>query len=137
VLPDLSGEEPQFARIRDYIWDGTGAGPARPVRQLDRQVCGELQGGYRPKYWAHILGAARTYRRIVAYAQFFIGPRALPLPFEIDIGPNPAVLITPPERRGHLFIMDPAVKAAGYDGVMDNLLTTTYIIPVGFTFTGR
>jgi hypothetical protein len=136
VFPDLTGQEAQFDLVRNYIWQGSGGGPKRPVRQLTRQIVGELQRGHRPRYWAHILGASRTSTLIVAHAQFFVGPRSLPLPFEIFIGANPAVLYMPPERRGHLFIMDPAARETGHAGVMESLFTTTYIIPVALTFTG-
>ncbi len=129
----LTGLEPEFTRIREYIWSGAGGGRARPVRHLERQVYDNLRMGYRPKYWSHILGVDRTYRRIVAYAQFFIGPRSLPSPYEIEIGANPARMFSPPDRRAHLFVMDPAAAADGFIGVMEDALVTPYIIPVGFT----
>jgi hypothetical protein len=134
VFPDLTGMEWQFNKIKHYIWTGAGGGRRRPVRQLEQQFLANFRMGQRPRYWSHILAADRLPQVIVAHVQFFASRRSSPLPFRVAIGRNPARIVgSMPDRRAHLFVMDPAVAGDGYAGIMEDAQVSRYIIPVGFT----
>lgn len=118
MFPDLTGLEPEFAPIRDFIWSGGNAD--RFVRQRADQFVENFRRGARPTHWMHILAVVRWYERIVAYAQFFAGPHSLPPPYEVLIGRDPSRIMRPVERRAHQFvILDPAAPA-GIVGRMED-----------------
>jgi hypothetical protein len=131
IFPELSGNEPEFRAIREYVWDGSGAGSGRPIHQRSRQFVDDFERGMRPTHWMHVLGAERSYGRVVAYAQFFAGSRFMPLPYEIRIGRNPARVALPPERRVRLFVQTNDPDAKGLDGLMEDPSVTQFIKPVG------
>src|SRR5262249_5710878 len=127
----------EFRAIREYIWSGRGAGLDRPIQQRERQFVDQFDRGMRPTHWMHVLGAERSYERIVAYAQFFTGPRFMPLPYEIRIGMNRARIALPPERRARLFIQPDDPGAKGLDGLMEAPPVTQFIKPVGLVVPRR
>lgn len=118
MFPDLTGLESEFAPIREFIWSGGDAD--RFVRQRADQFIENFRRGARPTHWMHILAVVRSYEGIVAYAQFFTGPRSLPPPYEVLIGRDPSRIVKPVERRAHQFvILDPAAPA-GLVGRMED-----------------
>ncbi|MFQ5914892.1 MAG: hypothetical protein ACE5JS_17125 [Nitrospinota bacterium] len=118
MFPDVTGLEPEFAPIRDFIWNGGDAD--RFVRQRADQFVENFRRGQRPTHWMHILAVVRTHERVTAYGQFFAGPRSLPPPYEVMIGRDPSRIVRPTERRAHQFvILDPAVTA-GVAGRMED-----------------
>jgi hypothetical protein len=125
MLPDLTGHEPEFAAVRDFIRAG---GDSRSfVRQRDDHVFVNFQSGLRPVDWSHILCVERSYLGIVAFAQFFVGPRSLPPVYEIRLGLNPARIIVPVERKAHIFLYPSDEAGIGPNGIMDYLCPSTIV----------
>jgi hypothetical protein len=133
AFPALSGEEREFQRVRDYIWAGQGAGHDRPVRQRASQFCLNFSRGERPRCWMHVLGVEKSYIYVVAHVQLFAGPNCMPLPYQVNIGTNPARIDTRLERQARVFALDPL---DGFDGVMQETAVNTFVVPVGFTLAG-
>jgi hypothetical protein len=126
-FPDLMGTEPDFEPIKDYIWTGSNAD--RFVTQESAQFVHHFRHGYRPTKWMHILAVERTYNSIVAHAQFFAGPRSLPLPYRIWIGRNPSRIDRHPELRAHNYvILDPTANS-GAVGIMEDAQPLQYVRP--------
>ncbi len=123
MFPDLSGMEPEFAAIKDFIW--TGGDVDQFVRQRQDQFVENFRRG-EPTQWMHILAVERTYNGILGHAQFFAGPQTLPPPYLIRIGRDPARVVRPVERHAHQFvILDPASAT----GVMVDAEPLQYIRP--------
>jgi hypothetical protein len=62
VFPELTGMEPQFSDIKQFIWDGTGDAD-RFVRQGSEQFVANFNASEQPTDWMHVLAAAaRTWR---------------------------------------------------------------------------
>lgn len=122
MWPDLAGTEPEFDRIRGFVWEGTGGGI---VRQLPHQFMANFATG-RPTHWMHILGVRRDYQRITAYVQCFAGPRCLPPPFEVEVGRDPARVMVRPEWRAHMFVYTDPMAGRG---VMADAQPANRIIP--------
>ena len=116
TFPTVTGEEQEFARIRDYIWAGTGGGRDRPVQRMPDQFWGEFRRGQRPRCWMHILAVERAYARVLATVQLFAGPGGLPQAYWVDLGRDPARIAMPREVRAHVFALEPV---NGFDGVME------------------
>jgi hypothetical protein len=118
MVPELTGAEPEFASIRDFIWSGGTA--AKFVRQRPDQFVENFRRGARPTHWMHLLAVVRSYERIVGYAQFFAGPGGLPPPFEIWIGRDPSRIVRPVERRAHQFVILNPGTQSGLVGRMED-----------------
>jgi hypothetical protein len=128
AFQELSGTEPEFSEIKQFIWDGTG-GADRFVRQCTEQFIANFEAWECPTEWMHILHVRRTYMAITANAQFFAGPRSLPPGYQVSLGRNPARLHIPEERKAHLFIItDPDAK--GPVGVVEDAQPANLILPV-------
>ncbi len=125
MFPELTGKEPEFAGIKEFIWAGGDAD--RFVRQRPDQFVVNFQRGYRPTHWSHILGVERAYNAIVAYAQFFAGPHCLPPPYEVQIGINPARVIQRIEPHAHQFVITNPTAAGGLVGEMVDLQPVNHL----------
>ncbi len=128
VCPDLSGMEPEFSAIKQFIWDGTGDAD-RFVRQCTDQFVANFKAWERPTEWMHILAVHRTYVRITVNAQFFAGPRSLPPGYEVHLGHNPARLHVRDERKAHLFVITKP-DAEGPVGIVEDANPANLIVPV-------
>ncbi len=107
MFPDLTGLEPEFGPVKDFIWAGTGQVDDF-VRQRPDQFVRNFRT-HRPTKWMHILAVERTYDVILAHAQFFAGPGIVPPPYAIRIGRSPSRIVSRREARAHYFvILDPA-----------------------------
>ena len=127
VFSDLNGLERQFHPIKQFIWEGGHSDHF--VRQQTAQVATNFRKGYRPTHWSHFLTATRDYNQITASAQFFAGPRSMPPPYRIKIGLNPSRIASRTENQAHQFVvLTPAEQAPGYDGVMEDLHPTNYVL---------
>jgi hypothetical protein len=128
VFPELTGMEPEFAAVKQFIWDGTGDAD-RFVRQRTEQFVANFNASERPTEWMHILAARRTYMAITVNAQFFAGPRSLPPGYEVYLGRNPARLDVRPETKAHLFVLTEP-DAEGLVGVAEDANPATVILPL-------
>ena len=126
-FPDLTGLEPEFSPIKQFIWEGGES--ERFVRQDSGQFVENFRRGSRPTQWMHILWVERTYQKIVAHAQFFAGPRSLPPPYTISIGRNPSRIVSRPEQRAHQFVILDPTAASGMVGIMEDAQPAQYITP--------
>ena len=107
MFPELTGLEPEFGSIKDFIWAGTGRADEF-VRQRSDQFVRNFRN-MRPTKWMHILAVERTYEVILAHAQFFAGPGIVPPPYVVRIGRSPSRIVSRREARAHYFvILDPA-----------------------------
>lgn len=125
VLPDLTGFEPEFNAIKQFIWEGGHSN--RFVHKQGEQFVLNFRQGYRPSCWSHILAVTCNYNEIVGYTQFFAGPRSLPLPYRIRIGSNPSRIISRTIQHAHQFIILPQTEKSGYIGVMEDLQPANYV----------
>ena len=100
VFPDLLGTESEFDSIKQFIWSGGEF--SNFIRQRELPVALNVLMGDRPVNWGHILLVDRTYEKLTAFAQFFVGPQAVPPTYEIAIGRNPSIIATS-ETKGHSF----------------------------------
>jgi hypothetical protein len=128
VFPELTGMEPEFSDIKQFIWDGTGK-VDRFVRQRTEQFISNFNAGEAPTEWMHILAARRTYLAITANAQFFAGPRSLPPGYEVYLGRNPARLDVLSETKTHLFVLTEP-DAEGPVGIVEDANPANLILPV-------
>lgn len=126
MFPDLTGLEPQFADIKDFIWSGGDID--RFVRQHLEPFVESFRRGYRPAQWMHILAVRRTPSRTVAYAQFFAGPSILPPCYEVLISKSGSRILTRPELRGHMFVIDDPGGSPGLVGQMVDGMPLNYIL---------
>lgn len=129
MCPDLSGNEREFAAIKEYIWSGKGA---RRVSESEDQVFPNFLHGYRPSCWSHFLYIVRQGGQIFGYAQLFIGPHAMFPPYRVDIGDDPARLYQRPRRYGHQFAMSNPPATSGFIGEMVDLQLVENVSPVLF-----
>jgi hypothetical protein len=130
VFPDLSGLERQFDPIKQFIWEGGQTGHF--VSQENNQYVANFRRGYRPSHWSHILSVTRDYNEIVGRAQFFAGPKSLPPPYRVRVGPNPSKIASRTVQQAHQFVILPSsLRPSGYDGVMENLQPANYVL-LGF-----
>ena len=121
MFPDeLTGHEREFDLIKAFIWSGEG-NVNRFVGQRDDQFLVNFRRGYRPTHWMHILAVERTYTGIVTYAQFFLGPRSMPPPYEVQVGIDPARIARAREWRAHQFVIIDSTAPQGPVGVMEDL----------------
>jgi len=127
MFPDLSGLEREFEPVRRYIWAGDGN--HKFVRQRPDQFVAQFNRGQRPTHWMHILDVARSRSGVVGHAQFFVGPRHMPLPYQVWIGPDPSMLIRPLERFAHQFVILSVAPEGGIVGKMEDFMPARYIIP--------
>lgn len=118
VFPDLTGLEPEFTPIKNFIWTRDESNSF--VRQRPDQFVKNFRRGGRPNRWMHILAVVRSYEGIVAHAQFFAGPRSLPPPFEVSVGAEPSRITKPVERRAHQFVILDPVATSGFVGAMED-----------------
>ncbi len=124
MFPDLTGNETEFAPIKEFIWQGQDLRQARViVTELHHQVFSNFQR-MRPSTWMHILAVERSYSGIIGYAQFFAGPRCLPYPYKVMIGRSPDRIVGRVERRAHQFVISEP------EGIMEDLNPANYVIPV-------
>ena len=93
-------------------------------RQRENSPFANFRLGLRPVNWAHVLLAERTYERITSYAQFFVGPQAMPVTYEVALGCNPSRLVLAPETKGHIFLYPDSAAAAGTPGIISDLRST-------------
>ena len=128
VFPELTGMEPEFSGIKQFIWDGTGDAD-QFVRERKEQFIANFNASERPTDWMHILAARRTYMTITVNAQFFAGPRSLPPGYEVNLGRNPARLDVRPDTKAHLFVLTEP-NADGPAGVVEDANPATLILPV-------
>lgn len=128
VFPELSGMEPEFSQLKQFIWDGSGDAD-QFVRQCKDQFVANFKASERPTEWMHILAVHRTYMAITANAQFFASPRSLPPGYQISVGRNPARLHARDERKAHLFVITKP-DADGPLGVVEDANPANLIIPV-------
>lgn len=126
-FPDLTGLEPDFTPIKEFIWAG-GDGD-RFVRQKSDQFFDNFRRGYQPSHWMHILAVERTYSNIIAHAQFFAGPHSLPPPYQVWIGRNPSRIDRGRELRAHQFVILDPTASSGAVGVMEDAQPAQYIKP--------
>ena len=118
MFPDLTGMEPHFAAIKEFIW--AGGDVERFVRQRSQGFVENFRRGYRPTHWMHMLAVNRTPNEIVAHAQFFAGPFLLPPSYEVSIGRNPSRIISRAEWRAHQFvILDPGASPGPIGKMVD------------------
>ncbi len=127
MFPGLTGMEPEFAPIKEFIWAGGDIN--RFVRQRHDQFLENFRRGARPSHWMHILAVERSYDGIVAHAQFFAGPDMLPPPYQIMIGRDPARVVRPVERHAHQFVILNPSAPAGPIGVMNDTQPAHLIWP--------
>lgn len=125
VFPDLSGSESEFAEIKNFVWNGGGF--ERFVVHHSNPVFGPYYYGYRPNGWCHILAVRRSRGQVVAFAQFFAGPHAMPPTYEIRLGSEPRRLWTPPETKAHIFLYPDPEHGIGPEGLMDDLLPANLV----------
>jgi hypothetical protein len=118
MLPDLTGVEPEFDGIKEFIWNGGERNQF--VVERRRQFIGNFHAGMGPTHWMHVLSVERSHERIVAQAQFFLGPQHLPFPFEVSVGRNPRRVYMPSELLAHMFVYQGQDAPAGVDGVMED-----------------
>ena len=89
--PILRGNDPVFAEIRAFIWDGTGNW--RDLIQLDApQFLPLLRRGYLPVRTSHFFHAVFTRDEARAFVQFFVGPSGLPPPALVRLAVNPLMI---------------------------------------------
>lgn len=124
VMPAFNGNEREFSGIKDFIWNGGKASAF--VRQLDGQFIANFRSA-RVTNWMHILAVTSSFKGIFVYAQFFVGPRCLPPPYQIFIGPNPSPLITRPIRKAHQFVIHHNKETSGFTGEMVDANPANYI----------
>jgi len=128
--PDLTGHEQEFDAIKRYIWEDESSeqNPSRFVKQLSHQFISNFNRGLRFINWTHVLAVERGGGHITAHAQFFAGPRSLPPPYQISIGPDPSSIIKRPRRSAHLYV----ILSAGPDqvptGIMDDANPVNHIL---------
>jgi hypothetical protein len=113
--------------VKQFIWEGGEIDPF--VRQNSGQFVGNFLHGYRPTRWMHILAVERTYQRIVAHAQFFVGPQSLSLPYAVVLGRNPSRIVSRTEQRAHQFVILDPTASSGFVGVMEDAQPAQYIRP--------
>ncbi len=126
MFPELTGLEPEFDEIKEFIWQGGQA--SRYVIQRKDQFITNFKLGYRPTNWMHILAAERSRGHIKAFAQFFAGPHSLSLPYEVKIGRDPTRIHMPPRRYAHEYIVLEAGADTCPKGIMQDAQPTTHIL---------
>ncbi len=126
MYPDLTGFEREFDDIKEFIWNGGNV--ERFVVQRRDQFIANFRLGYRPTNWMHVLASERARGRITVYSQFFVGPRSLPLPYEIKIGRDPARIHTNRQRYAHEYVILEASADNAPRGVMQNASPTNYVL---------
>jgi hypothetical protein len=89
---DFSGTEPQFNDIKRFIF--TGENHTRFVRAIQEPFVEELKNPQAfAKQWSHFLSAQYDYDAVEARMQFFSGPLAKPLTWQVMIGKSPARVV--------------------------------------------
>lgn len=129
MFPDLTGHEYEFSKIKDYIWSGEGE---NFVVEHIKPFVENFNLGYRPTHWMHILAVEKSPDRIIARAQFFVGPRSMPPSYEIKIGKDPRNIIGQPEIRSHQFVITDSQNPSGPIGVMEDAQPITHVITPRF-----
>jgi hypothetical protein len=128
MFRDLTGQEREFDQIKGFIWSGGDID--RFVRQRRPEQVILNWRRERPTHWMHILGAERTYDRIVGWFQPFAGPQSLPPIYEVTIGMDPSRIVRRREQKAHQFVvLDPAA-ADGIVGEMEDLQPANYVRPL-------
>lgn len=122
----LSGLEREFDGIKEFIWNGGKA--SRFVVQQRDQFITNFKQGYRPTQWMHLLAVQRDGSHIVAFAQFFVGPNSISLPYQVQIGRDPSRLWSRPERRAHQFVILEADPGKTPQGVMQDANPINYMV---------
>ncbi len=112
-FPRYSGFEPEFEPIKAFIYSGTGNAD-RFVRATNEPFVLELQRGGRAKQWLHLLSAETDGQRVVSRMQFFVGPRAIPLVWHVELGRDPARVVYPDSKACSYIYYDRPLN--GYDG---------------------
>jgi hypothetical protein len=117
VFSDLSGNEPEFRAIKEFIWSG---GENRFVEQVRRREL--IQP---PTCWSHFIFVKRSYEEIVARVHLFVPPpgavSAIPPPFSVRVGRSPSRIVRRVEQRAHQFAMSQLDVPSGPIGEMVDL----------------
>ena len=121
------GSEKTFEAIRRFIRYGDGE-IAPFVRQQRGNLVSDLDKGYRPKYYGHLLIGNVSNRTISVNVQLFIGRDIDPPHYSVFIGRNPRNVWMPPERFGHFYsYLEPNTRQ-NYHGIIQKLGANMYIV---------
>lgn len=92
------------------------------VRQEKKEFIEQLKAGAAPQQYLHVLAIEKTYLKIIARTQFFIGPNLVPYHYKIFIGKNPEKLHYN-QSIGYQFVYFDKADKEGHDGIMVPLIT--------------
>jgi len=123
------GSESAFEPIRRFIRYGEGTIESF-VKQKRRNLIAELDQGYRPKYYGHILMGIVNRQDIKGMIQLFIGHDIDPQYYEVYLGENPRQIFVPDERFGNFYCYFEPEKQGQYSGEIQRLFASNYIQPV-------
>ncbi|WHZ13580.1 MAG: hypothetical protein OJF52_000412 [Nitrospira sp.] len=125
MFPEFTGHEREFDEIKTFIWDGGEI--SRFVQQRRDQFVTNFRMGMGPTKWMHVLAVEKGGGSITGYAQFFLGPRALSLPYAVKIGRDPSPILTRPRRRSHMYVIQAANPMQVPEGVMEDATPINHV----------
>jgi len=129
-FPDVSGHEPAFSNIREFILD-EGAGVDRAnafVGERQMPLIGEMLGGGRPDGWVgHALCADITEGECRAHVQLFICEDFQPRIYTVRLGRDATSVGSPAFGHGYLYY--PNGPHGKFSGEAVSLTTTRAAFP--------
>ena len=98
-------------------------GVAVPVNERIRPLPISVFEFYGRLTGRHVLLAERTYERITSYAQFFVGPQAMPVTYEVALGRESLKACAGSrDERSHFSLSGLPLAPSGTPGIISNLI---------------
>jgi len=94
----------------------------RFVTYRQRQLSGELEAGYTPTNWGHLLSAESDYVNLKANVQLFVGPGSRPSVYTVRLGGSPSRIMYN-EAHGDFFAYYPKEERREFDGGVSELVS--------------
>ncbi|MFC1633435.1 hypothetical protein ACFL5Z_01225 [Planctomycetota bacterium] len=123
-----TGEEPFFEPLKRFIRYGEGQTKSFVCQQKGILIK-DIERGWRPPTYGHIIVGSCASQFIEVKIQFFLGPQYDPPIHTVKLGRKPLMIENTSMTFGHNYVYaDDSAAISGYDGTFHRLAVTERII---------